>query len=118
MHSYKELDIWQSAVALVTNVYMATSDFSAEEKYGLVSQLRRCVVSIGSNIAEGSGRNTDKDFNRFLSIAYSSSCELESQLIIPTNLGHLTDSKSNRLCNEVIELQKMIYTYSKRLDQK
>ncbi|NGP88520.1 four helix bundle protein [Fodinibius halophilus] len=118
MHKYKDLDIWKRAVSLATDIYKATSNFPSEEKYGLVSQLRRCVVSIGSNIAEGSGRNTDKDFNRFLSIAYGSTCELETQLIVATNLKLLPLEESKKLQQEVIELQKMIFTFSKRLKQR
>lgn len=117
MNRFKNLEIWKRAVALATNIYKSTSDFPDEEKYGLVSQLRRCSVSIGSNIAEGAGRNTNKDFKRFLSIAYGSSCELETQLIIATNLELLNNSKSDKLCTEVEELQKMLYVFSERLDK-
>ncbi|HKK43994.1 MAG TPA: four helix bundle protein, partial [Balneolaceae bacterium] len=97
-------------------VYQVTSDFPKEEKYGLVSQLRRCVVSIGSNIAEGAGRNTTGDFKHFLGIAYGSSYELETQLIIANNLKMLDDSDSEKLCNEIDELQKMIYVFSNKLN--
>lgn len=117
MNRFKNLEIWKRAVKLATKVYQATSDFPKEEKYGLVSQLRRCVVSIGSNIAEGAGRNTNKDFNRFLSIAYGSSYELETQLVIANNLRMLNDSDSEELCNEIDELQKMIYAFSKTLER-
>lgn len=86
MNRFKNLDIWKRAVELATKIYEVTSDFSVEEKYGLVSQMRRCVVSIGSNIDEGAGRNTNKDFRRFLSLSYGSSYELETQLIIDKNL--------------------------------
>jgi len=116
MNRFKNLEIWKRAVKLATKVYQITSDFPKEEKYGLVSQLRRCVVSIGSNIAGGAGRNTNKDFNRFLSIAYGSSYELETQLIIANNLKLLSDLESKNLCKEIDELQKMIYVFSKKLD--
>ncbi len=88
-----------------------------EEKYGLTSQLRRCAVSIGSNIAEGAGRNTDKDFKRFLSLSYGSSYELETQLIIATNLKFIDRETSKRLRSEVSELQKMIYVFSGKLEE-
>jgi four helix bundle protein len=117
MNRFKNLEIWKRAVALATKIYKSTSDFPDEEKYGLVSQLRRCSVSIGSNIAEGAGRNTNKDFKRFLSIAYGSSYELETQLIIATNLELLSQSKGDDLCTEVEELQKMLYVFSERLDK-
>jgi len=115
MNQFKNLNIWKRSVALATQIYEITSDFPEEEKYGLVSQLRRCVVSIGSNIAEGAGRNTNKDFNRFLSIAYGSSYELETQIIIATNLNLISESESNKICTEIDELQKMIYTFSESL---
>ena len=115
MNQFKNLEIWKRAVGFATDIYKATSTFPDEEKYGLTSQLRRCSVSIGSNIAEGAGRNTEKDFKRFLSIAYGSSYELETQLIIATNLELIDASLSVELCNEIDELQKMIYTFAKGL---
>lgn len=118
MNRFKNLEIWKRAVELATKVYKVTSSFPEEEKYGLISQLRRCVVSISSNIAEGAGRNTNKDFKRFLSIAYGSSYELETQLIIATNLKLLSKTESEKLSKEIDELQKMIYTFSKKLNAK
>ncbi|PAU95885.1 four helix bundle protein [Aliifodinibius salipaludis] len=115
MHRYKKLDIWKRSISLATDIYEVTTNFPAEEKYGLVSQLRRCVVSIGSNIAEGAGRNTNKDFKRFLSIAYASSCELETQLIIAKNLDILPSKAGKILLSEINQLQKMIFTFSKKL---
>lgn len=116
MNRYKKLDIWKRAVELATEIYKSTSNFPAEEKYGLTSQLRRCGVSISSNIAEGAGRNTKKDFNRFISIAYGSSCELETQLTIAKNLKLLSKSESSELLKEINELQKMMFTFSKKLE--
>jgi len=116
MNRFKNLEIWNRAVELATTVYEITSDFPNEEKYGLISQLRRYVVSISSNIAEGAGRNTDKDFARFLSIAYGSAYELETQIIIATNLKLLDDRESIKLCEEINVLQKMIYAFSKKLN--
>lgn len=118
MNRFKNLDIWKRAVNLATEVYEVTLSFPKEEKYGLVSQLRRCVVSIGSNIAEGAGRNTNKDFKRFLSLAYGSSYELETQLIIANNLKLINNEKRDKLCNEVEELQKMIYVFSDNLESR
>lgn len=115
MNRYKKLNIWNRAVEFATQVYKSTSNFPAEEKYGLTSQIRRCVVSISSNIAEGAGRSSEKDFKRFINIAYSSSCELETQLIIATNLKLLSESESIELLSEINELQKMIFSLSKKL---
>ena len=79
MHNYKELKVWQKAVQLSTAVYSLCSELPAEEKYGLKSQMQRCSVSIASNIAEGAGRNSNKEFKYFLSIANGSCYELETQ---------------------------------------
>lgn len=115
MNRLKNLEIWQRAITLSTDIYRATSTFPETEKYGLVSQLRRCVISIASNIAKGAGRNTNKDFKRFLSLAYGSAYELETQLIIASNLDLLDEQEGKKICNELDELQKMIYVFSKNL---
>ena len=75
MHRYKELKVWQKAIDLAVEVYRVTEKLPKEERFGLISQINRCVVSIPSNIAEGAGRNTNKDFNHFLGIAQGSSFE-------------------------------------------
>lgn len=116
MNKFKNLKIWKCAVSLATDIYSVTVKFPNKEQYGLVAQLRRCVVSIGSNIAEGAGRSTNKDFKRFLNIAYGSLYELETQLIISSNLGFLSDKDSKYLCDEVNELQKMVFVFSKKLE--
>ncbi len=72
MHNFREMKIWQKARELVIEIYKATAEFPSEEKFALVSQMQRAAVSIPSNIAEGAGRNSDKDFNRFLDIANGS----------------------------------------------
>ena len=88
---YKNLLVWQKAIALVTQVYVATKSFPKEELYGLTSQIRRSAVSIPSNIAEGQGRLTSGEFRHFLGLARGSLAELETQLIIATNLGYISD---------------------------
>jgi four helix bundle protein len=89
MHRYKELKVWQKAIDLAVEVYRITEKLPKEERYGLISQINRCVVSIPSNIAEGAGRNTSKDFNHFLGISLGSSFELDTQLIISNKLGYV-----------------------------
>lgn len=84
---YQRLQVWQEAIELVTEVYWLTSRFPDSEKFGLVGQMRRAAVSIPSNIAEGAGRGSDKEFRRFLMIARGSLQELETQLIISGRLG-------------------------------
>jgi four helix bundle protein len=82
MNNYKELKIWQKSVELAVRIYEITKEFPKEELYGLTSEIRRCAISIPSNIAEGAGRNSKKEFNNFLGISNGSSCELETHMII------------------------------------
>ena len=79
MHNFKELKVWQNARVLVKEIYLSTGNFPTEEKYGITSQIRRSAISIPSNIAEGCGRRTDKDFSHFLNIALGSAYELQTQ---------------------------------------
>lgn len=89
-HNFREIKIWQEALVLVKEVYAFTSNLPKEEKYGITSQINRSAVSIPSNIAEGSGRTTNKEFIRFLEIAISSSYELETQLILSEQIFNLS----------------------------
>ena len=86
---YKDLVAWQKAMTMVTNVYEVTKSFPSDERFGLISQIRRCAVSVPSNIAEGQARNTPGEFKQFLGIARGSLAELTTQLIIAQNLGYL-----------------------------
>jgi four helix bundle protein len=89
--SYKNLLVWQEAIALVTQVYVVTRCFPREELYGLTSQIRRSAVSVPSNIAEGQARNSTGEFRQFLGIAKGSLAELDTQLVIAANLGYLAE---------------------------
>lgn len=105
--SYKELIVWQRAMELVVAVYKLTELFPKTEIYGLISQMRRCVVSIPSNIAEGRRRSTKKDYRQFLIIAYSSGAELETQIEIAKRLHFGKDldySKVDSLLDEVMRM--------------
>lgn len=115
MNRFKNLKIWKKAVELAIRIYSATQSFPEEEKYGLTSQMRRCAVSIGSNIAEGAGRGSNKEFVHFLNIAYGSSYELETQLIIANELQFINESVARELFDEINELQKMTFSFSKSL---
>ena len=115
MNNYKELKVWQKAVDLATRIYEVTSLFPRDEAYGLALQLKRCAVSIPSNIAEGAGRNSNKDFNNFLGISYASSCELETQLIIANKVKFIDDSILKSFQNEITEIQKMNWALKKSL---
>lgn len=110
MHNYKEFKVWKRSIALNVLIYEYTRSFPIEEKFGLVSQMRRSAVSIPSNIAEGSGRRTDKEFVHFLSIAHGSICELETQLFISLELQFISRENFEKTTNELREIQKMLYS--------
>ncbi len=106
--SFKDLQIWQKSRVLVSDIYKITQNFPKEEMYGLTSQIRRCAVSIPSNIAEGRSRNTKKEFQYFLGIAYGSLAELETQLIISCDLEYLDDNNLIELTGKISEIGRMI----------
>lgn len=107
MHDFKNLQVWQKSRELVKNVYLLTANFPQSEVYGLTSQIKRCSVSIPSNIAEGSGRNSNKEFIHFLSYSHGSSCELETQLILAQDLEFLKENEVQPVLNQIDEIQKM-----------
>lgn len=118
MHQYKELKLWQKSIDMVTRIYALTRDFPQNEKFGLVSQINRSAVSIPSNIAEGAGRNSDKEFVYFLAIAHASSFELETQLIISKNLNYISLEHLGELTERITELQKMNFATQSKLKVK
>ncbi|TWJ02294.1 four helix bundle protein [Mucilaginibacter frigoritolerans] len=115
MHNLRELKIWNKAIDLTVDVYKATADFPADERFGLLSQSRRSAVSIPSKIAEGAGRNSNKEFSNFLGISNGSSYELQTQLIIANKLNLLNDDLLDDLLKQIDELQKMNYSFQKTL---
>ena len=115
MHNFKELHIWQDSMDIVEDIYKGTVNFPKNEQFGLVSQINRCSVSIPSNIAEGSGRDSNKDFRRFLSISLSSAFELETQLIIANRIGFLKKDDFERIIEKLNKVQKMIFVFRKKM---
>ena len=106
--SYTDLQVWQKSMTLVTDVYKITSDFPKSETYGLTGQIRKSAVSIPSNIAEGSARETTRDLLRFISIAYGSLAELETQLLIARNLGYLEENILFPIMQRCREIGRML----------
>jgi len=106
--SFEKLKVWQKSKDLSINIYEVTAKFPNEEKFGLVSQLRRCAVSVASNLAEGSGRHSNKDKARFSEIAFGSLLELLNQLIISNDLYFVTDQDYKTLRNQIEEISRMI----------
>ena len=108
MKDYKKLKVWEKSIELVLKIYKLTGSFPISEQYGLTSQIRRSAVSIPSNIAEGSGRQSEGDFNHFLNIAKGSSNELETQVIISKKLAYLSDDDLVSCLSDIEEVQKML----------
>ena len=107
MTSHKELKVWQKGIELVKVIYSETDSFPKAELFGLTSQIRRSAVSIPSNIAEGAGRNSDKEFIHFLYITLGSASELETQIIISKELNFLETDKAEIIQEMIFEIIKM-----------
>ncbi|MCP4578505.1 MAG: four helix bundle protein [Deltaproteobacteria bacterium] len=105
---HHRLDVWKRSLDLVTRIYRVTAGYPEVEKFGLVSQMRRAAVSIPSNIAEGAGRSSGKQFAYFLDIAQGSVSELETQLLISRNLGFLASDQIKPLLQEMDEISRML----------
>ena len=116
--SYKDLIVWKKSMELVKEIYLLTEKFSADEKFGLKSQMERAVVSIPSQIAEGYLRRHRKEYIQFLSISLGSAAELETQILVCKSLSkfkHLDFSKAEKLLEEVM---KMLYVMINKLEEK
>ena len=116
--SYRDLIAWQRAMDFVTSVYQATAKFPRDEIYGLTSQLRRSAVSVPSNIAEGHGRQTTRDFVHFLSISYGSLNESQTQILIAQRLGYLSADECQALESLSQEVGRLINGLSRSLNAK
>ena len=113
--THKDLDIWNLGIELVVKIYEMTKDFPSEEKFGLISQLRRAAISIPSNIAEGAARNSKKEFIQFVYISLSSLSEIETQIIISERLGYI---KANKIYENIEELRRKTLNFIKYLKSK
>ena len=113
--THKDLDVWKKSMDLVERVYRRTERFPDSEKYGLTNQIRRCAVSVSSNIAEGAARNTDKEFVQFCYIALGSLSELETQLLIAERLKY---SQNIDILENVVEIRRMLLGLIKYLKSK
>ncbi|MDP2336285.1 MAG: four helix bundle protein [Bacteroidota bacterium] len=111
MNTFREIKVWQKAMDFVTKMYRSTKKFPQDELFGLTSQMRRCAVSIPSNIAEGFGRRSSNDFKRFLQISMGSLFELETQLEIAKNLEYMDESQFNNLYNDLREIEIMLSSF-------
>ena len=113
--NHKNLEVWKKSIDLVTEIYKLTAEFPAEEKFGIVNQIRRAAVSIPSNIAEGSARSSDKENLRFLDMACGSLAELETQILISENLGFIN---SHDIVTKIDNIGKMLSGLKRHLKNK
>ncbi|ANW96198.1 four helix bundle protein [Wenyingzhuangia fucanilytica] len=116
-HNFRELEIWKESKDLSIQVYKITRNFPREEVYGITSQICRASVSIPSNIAEGAGRNSNKDFSRFINIALGSAFELETQLIIALELEYISKEDFENLINNLQMIQRKLSGFNKYLQK-
>jgi len=116
--TYREIIVWQKAMAFVTAIYKGTAVFPNTEMFGLTSQIRRSAISVPSNIAEGFGRRSNGDFIRFLQIAMGSLFELQTQLELSFNLGFMSETEFNLLFSQSREIERMLTSFIQMLKQK
>jgi four helix bundle protein len=118
MHNFKELKVWQKAVDLAVKIYTVSKSFPSEEKFGLVSQMRRAGVSVPSNIAEGCAKSSSKSFVNSLEVSLGESFELETQMIISERVGILDPEIAREMESDLSEVQRMIMGLKISLESK
>jgi four helix bundle protein len=109
--TYKDLEVWKESRLLVKMIYQATQQFPDAEKFGLTNQMRRCAVSVVSNIAEGVGRNYSKETVQFLHIAKGSTYELETQIIVANDLAFLNEMQTEELLAKLDLVKKLLHGF-------
>lgn len=115
MRDFRELKVWQKAHQLVIDVYQQTKSFPEDERFGLTIQLRRASASVPTNIAEGCGREGDRELARFISIAAGSASETEYQLLLAHDLGYVSQEAYRKLQVQVSEVKRMLTGFMKKL---
>ncbi|MEI8349058.1 MAG: four helix bundle protein [Candidatus Omnitrophota bacterium] len=113
--TFKDLRIWQKAMEIVKDIYQVTNSFPKEELYGLTSQMRRCAVSLASNIAEGFKRYHNKEYKQFLHIMLGSAAELETQLLISEELRYINKEETEKICEKLEHLSRMTTVLIRKL---
>jgi four helix bundle protein len=113
--SFKDLKVWQESMGLAKDIYKILETFPKEEKFILCSQMKRAVISIPSNIAEGFRRRHNKEYKQFINIALGSSAELETQLILAKDLGFISSNGLNALITKLDYICRMLVNLSKKL---
>jgi len=111
MHDFRKLVVWNRSMDLAERVFRLTTSFPAQEKFSLVVQLRRCAVSIPSNISEGAGRNTNRQFRQFLEVSMGSCNELQTQIELAFRFGYVDDITRSESIDETCQIFSMIYKF-------
>ena len=118
MSNFRKLLIWQKAMNLVTATYQQTKQFPKEEIFGLSSQIRRSAISVPRNIAEGSGRDSNKEYLRFLNVSISSLFEFQTQLEIAKNIDYLKEVEFINLYEDSRELERMLVSFINKIKER
>ena len=118
MRNFRELEVWKDGRTLAKNIYLLSNSLPGDEKFGLTSQIRRCVISVPANIAEGAAKESDKDFARFLQISLGSCYELESHLHLCSDLNVLKPDETEAAIAEIQLLQKRLSSFIKYIINK
>lgn len=118
LKNYKELNVWQKSYQFCLEIYKITMSFPKEERYGLTSQIRRAAVSVPSNIAEGYGRKTTKEYIQALYIAYGSNSELETQIMLSGDLGYINAKNLEKLQKDIGDIERMLKGLISSLENK
>ena len=116
-NDFRNLKVWQKAMDVAGEVYALIDSLPSKERFALCDQMRRCMISIPSNIAEGQRRNSNKDFMRFLSISRGSTAELQTQLLLCQRLGYSDENIITGLFDKLTEIDKMLSSFIMRLSQ-
>lgn len=116
--SYRDLEVWQKSMRLAEKIYQVTQNFPSEERFGLTNQLRRAAVSVPSNLAEGHARFGAGEFSRFISIAMGSVAELETQILLSTDLGYIDGAIADELLAELDGIGKMLRGLAKSIQRR
>ncbi len=117
MRDFKKYEVWQLSREFCSSIYSKTKDYPKEELYGLTSQIRRATVSIPTNISEGCGKNSDKEFANFINISLGSALEVENLLIISNDLGYMDKEVFKNFETKINTIKRKLYTLHQKLKQ-
>lgn len=115
MRDFKKYNVWQASHLLTLKIFKVTHDFPTNESYKIVSQMQRAAYSIPSNFAEGCGRHSDKEFDRFIQISLGSAHELEYFIILSKDLGYITGQQANEIDVQINDIKKQLFALSRKL---